>query len=57
MERQKEKRNMKDFQLRNDTKLLFCSNPVEELRNLTKGKRVLFAYGGGSVKKMAVMKM
>lgn len=42
---------MKDFQLRNDTKLLFCSNPVEELRNLTKGKRVLFVYGGGSVKK------
>lgn len=36
---------MKDFQLRNDTKLLFCSNPVEELRNLTKGKRVLFVYG------------
>lgn len=42
---------MKDFQLRNDTKLLFRSDPKEELRKLTEGKRVLFVYGGGSVKK------
>lgn len=48
---------MKDFQLRNDTKLLFRSDPKEELRKLTEGKRILFVYGGGSVKRMAVMKM
>ena len=42
---------MKDFQLRNDTKLQLCMNPVEKLRKLTGGKRVLFVYGGGSVKK------
>ena len=41
---------MKDFQLRNDTKLLFRNNPVEDLSSITKGKRVLFVYGGGSVK-------
>lgn len=42
---------MKDFQLRNDTKLLFRKNPVEDLSSIAKGKRVLFVYGGGSVKK------
>lgn len=42
---------MKDFQLRNDTKLLFRNNPVQDLCNLAKGKKVLFVYGGGSVKK------
>lgn len=42
---------MKDFQLRNDTKLQLCMNPVEKLQQLTGGKRVLFVYGGGSVKK------
>ena len=43
--------NMKDFQLRNDTKLQLCMNPVEKLQQLTGGKRVLFVYGSGSVKK------
>ena len=42
---------MKDFQLRNDTKLLFRKDPTQDLCSLTKGKRVLFVYGGGSVKK------
>ena len=42
---------MKDFQLRNDTKLLFRENPVQDLTTLVKGKKVLFVYGGGSVRK------
>lgn len=42
---------MKDFQLKNDTKLLFRENPTEDLCNITRGKKVLFVYGGGSVKK------
>lgn len=41
---------MKNFQLRNDTKLLFRNDPVEDLTALTAGKKVLFVYGGGSVK-------
>lgn len=41
---------MKDFQLRNDTKLLFRNDPVLDLEKLTAGKKVLFVYGGGSVK-------
>lgn len=47
----KEAEKMKDFQLRNDTKLVFSTEPVEKLRVITRGKRVLFVYGGGSVKK------
>ena len=46
---------MKDFLLRNDTKLLFRNNPAADLQSLTQGKRVLFVYGGGSVKKNAAM--
>lgn len=42
---------MKDFQLRNDTKLLFRNDPVQDLTALTAGKRVLFVYGGGSARK------
>lgn len=42
---------MKDFQLRNDTKLLFRNDPVADLETLLGGKRVLFVYGNGSVKK------
>lgn len=42
---------MKDFQLRNDTKLLFRNDPVKDLCNIVRGKKVLFVYGGGSVKK------
>lgn len=42
---------MKDFQLRNDTKLLFRNDPVKDLSELTTGKKVLFVYGGGSAKK------
>lgn len=42
---------MKDFQLRNDTKLLFRNDPIEDLKELAAGKTTLFVYGGGSVKK------
>lgn len=42
---------MKDFQIRNDTKLLFRNDPAKQLQELAEGKRVLFVYGGGSVKK------
>ena len=43
---------MKDFQLRNDTRLLMRNNPILDLKELTNGKSVLFVYGGGSVKKI-----
>lgn len=42
---------MKDFTLRNDTRLLLRNEPVADIAEQTKGKRVLFVYGGGSVKK------
>ena len=42
---------MKDFTLRNDTRLLMRNDPVADIAEQTKGKRVLFVYGGGSVKK------
>lgn len=42
---------MIDFQIKNDTKLLFRNNPIDELANLTKGKNVLFVYGSSSVHK------
>lgn len=42
---------MKDFQLRNDTKLLFRNDPTQDLTALTVGKKVLFVYGSGSVRK------
>ena len=35
----------------NDTKLLYRSNPVGDIAGYVRGKRVLFVYGGGSVKK------
>lgn len=41
---------MNDFDLRNDTRLLFRNDPTADLARLTAGKRVLFVYGGGSVK-------
>lgn len=41
---------MKNFQLRNDTKLLMRNNPVADLAELCSGKNVLFVYGSGSVK-------
>lgn len=42
---------MKDFQLRNDTKLLFRNDPTSDLAALAAGKKVLLVYGGGSAKK------
>lgn len=42
---------MKDFQLRNDTKLLFRNDPTADLATLAAGKKILLVYGGGSVKK------
>lgn len=40
---------MKDFQIRNDTKLLFRNNPLDDLIKLTKNKKVLLVHGSGSV--------
>lgn len=42
---------MKDFQLRNDTKLLFRNDPAADLAAISAGKKTLFVYGGGSAKK------
>lgn len=42
---------MKDFQLRNDIKLLFRSDLAGDLSALVAGKKVLFVYGGGSARK------
>lgn len=42
---------MKDFQLRNDTKLLFRNDPAKDLQEFTAGKKALFVYGSGSVKR------
>ncbi|PRY76516.1 iron-containing alcohol dehydrogenase [Alkalibacterium olivapovliticus] len=42
---------VKDFQLRNDTKLLFRNDPSEDLQKMINGKKVMFVFGGGSVKK------
>ncbi len=41
---------MKDFTLRNDTRLLMRNDPVDDLTTLMARKRVLFVYGEGSVK-------
>ena len=41
---------MKDFTLRNDTKLLFRAEPLDDLAAVLEGKRVLVVYGGGSAK-------
>lgn len=42
---------MEDFTICNETKLLFRNDPTQEIANFTKNKKVLFVYGGGSVKK------
>lgn len=42
---------MKDFQLRDDTKLLFRNDPTLDLMALVAEKKVLFVYGGGSAKR------
>ncbi|MFV0394745.1 MAG: iron-containing alcohol dehydrogenase [Coprobacillaceae bacterium] len=42
---------MKDFQLRNETKLLLRNDPTSDLKKLTERKKVLFVYGSGSVKR------
>ncbi len=42
---------MKDFTLRNDTRLMFRNDPAAALKELVKSKRVLFVYGGGSALK------
>lgn len=41
---------MKDFRLRNDTVLLFRNDPVDDIAKLAAGKKVLFVYGGSSVR-------
>lgn len=42
---------MQDFQIQSNTKLLFRSNPIDEIANITANKKVLFVYGGVSVHK------
>lgn len=42
---------MRDFQLRNETRLLFRNDPVTDIARLTDKKKVLFVYGGDSVRK------
>ena len=42
---------MKDFIYRNDTKLFFRNDIRETLLNVTKGHKVMFVYGSGSVKR------
>lgn len=42
---------MKDFIFRNDTKLLFRNDIRTTLVEITKGHKVMFVYGGGSVKR------
>lgn len=42
---------MKDFTLRNDTKLMFRNEPVQALAELINSRKTLFVFGGGSVKK------
>ena len=41
---------MKDFSLRNDTRLPICNDSVPELAALCADRRMLLVYGGGSVK-------
>lgn len=41
---------MKDFIFRNDTKLLFRNDICETVSEMTKGHKVMFVYGSGSVK-------
>lgn len=40
---------MIDFQSQNPTKLLFRNDLTVDLAKITKGKKVLFLYGGGSI--------
>lgn len=41
---------MKDFVFRNDTKLFFRNDIRETVREITRGHKVMFVYGSGSVK-------
>ncbi|MDE5717091.1 MAG: iron-containing alcohol dehydrogenase, partial [Lachnospiraceae bacterium] len=41
---------MKDFRLRNDTVLLFRNEPANDIMGFSAGKKVLFVYGGASVR-------
>lgn len=41
---------MKDFIFRNDTKLFFRNDIRETVTEVTRGHKVMFVYGGGSVK-------
>ena len=42
---------MKDFIFRNDTKLLFRNDIRTTIAEIAKGHKVMFVYGGGSVKR------
>lgn len=42
---------MKDFIFRNDTKLLFRNDIRTAIAEIAQGHKVMFVYGGGSVKR------
>lgn len=42
---------MKDFVFRNDTRLLFCNDTKNIVAEIAAGHKVMFVYGGGSVKR------
>lgn len=44
---------MKDFIFRNDTKLFFRNDIRETVTEVAKGHKVMFVYGGGSVKHLS----
>lgn len=46
---------MKDFMLRNDTKLLFRNDPTADLADLTAGKRHCLFMAAVLSRRMAVM--
>lgn len=48
---------MKDFQLRNDTKLLFRNDPVVDLAALTAGKKRCLSTAAARQKRTAAMMM
>ena len=48
---------MKDFQLRNDTKLLFRNDPVADLTALTSEKRCCLFMAAGLRRRTVVMMM
>lgn len=42
---------MKDFTFRNDTRLFFCNDIETTITDIARNRKVMFVYGGGSVKR------